>query len=301
MNPHSKPSEQKSLKNIRFAFFLNLGFAIFELIGGIYTNSLAIISDALHDFGDSMSLGISFVLEKVSKRKRTTGFSYGYKRFSLLAAFINGAILLVGSLIVLSKAIPRLINPEHANAKGMLLFALIGIAVNGFAALRLKKGHSMNEKMVSWHLFEDVFGWIAVLIVSIFALIKDIHILDPILSILISIYILYKVMKNLKATAFIFLQGVPKEIKIEEIESKIKNFPEIVQMHDTHVWSLDGENNILTTNFMLKKGLSQEDKVNIKFRAKEIFEKYEIHHSTIEIEEEGENCFLDGEENCRSG
>ncbi len=298
MNSHSKHSEPKSLKNIRLAFCLNLSFAIFELIGGIWINSLAIISDAIHDFGDSFSLGLSWFLEKISKRKRSKGFSYGYKRFSLLAAFINGIILLIGSLFVLSKAIPRLINPEHANAKGMLLFALIGITVNGIAALRLKKGSSMNEKVVSWHLFEDVFGWVAVLIVSIISLIKDIHILDPILSILISLYILYKVMKNLKATTFIFLQGVPREIKLEEIEKKMKTLPSILAVHDTHVWSLDGENNILTTHIMVKSGLSKEDKIKIKREAKEIVQTYDIYHSTIELEEEGDECLLVGE-NCK--
>ena len=287
MHDHSK---DKSLKNIRLAFFLNLGFATFELIGGIWTNSLAIMSDALHDFGDSTSLGISFFLEKISKKKRTKEFSYGYKRFSLLAAFINGTILLIGSLFILSQAIPRLLNPEHVNAKGMLVFALVGILVNGSAALRLKKGTSMNEKMVSLHLFEDVFGWIAVLIVSIFALFNDIHILDPILSILISLYTLYKVTKSLKKTAYIFLQGVPKDIKIDEIEHTIKNFSEILEVHDTHVWSLDGENNILTTHFKLKKGISEKNKTVIKQQAKLLFQKHDIHHSTIELEEEGGVC-----------
>ncbi|MEJ2447304.1 MAG: cation diffusion facilitator family transporter, partial [Anaerolineales bacterium] len=169
-------------ENIRVAFFLNLGFTLFEVIGGLYTNSLAILSDALHDLGDSFSLGMAWYLERHSHKESDVKYSYGYRRFSLLAALINTIVLIAGSIYILSEAIPRLLHPEHSNAGGMVVLAVVGIAVNGFAALRVRSEGSLNAQVISWHLLEVVLGWAAVLIVSISLLITDIHILDPILN-----------------------------------------------------------------------------------------------------------------------
>ena len=131
MHSHSRT------KDIQTAFLLNLGFAILEVVGGIWTNSLAIVSDALHDFVDSLSLGLSWYLDVYSEKEEDERYSYGYRRFSLLAAFINVVVLSAGSVLILSEAIPRLWKPERTNAQGMVLLAVVGIAVNGLAALRL--------------------------------------------------------------------------------------------------------------------------------------------------------------------
>ena len=175
--------------NIRVAFFLNVGFALIELIGGLYTNSLAILSDALHDLGDSLSLGLSWYFQKISKKGRTKNFSYGYKRFSLLAAIINSIVLVTGSIIIITHAIPKLLSPTETNSKGMLLLAILGIVINGAAVLRLQKGKSLNEKVVSLHLLEDVLGWVAILIGSIFMMYFDAPFLDPLLSIGITLFV----------------------------------------------------------------------------------------------------------------
>jgi len=150
--------------NISKAFFLNLSFTVVEIIGGLFTNSLAILSDALHDFGDSISLGLAWYFQRLSKKDRDQNFSYGYGRFSLLGALVNSVILTVGSVFILYKAIPGVLAPEEADSLGMIWLALLGVVVNTLAVATLKKGQSLNEKVVRLHLLEDVFGWVAVLI-----------------------------------------------------------------------------------------------------------------------------------------
>ena len=208
MNSHNhSQNEGKASGNIRTAFFLNLSFTLVEIVGGILTNSIAIMSDALHDLGDSISLGLSWKLQNLSERKRDQKFSFGYRRFSLLGSLINGLVLIAGSILILSEAIPRLFNPETPHAKGMLALALLGIVVNGAAVFKLQKGKSLNERAVSWHLLEDVLGWFAVLVVSIVMMFKNMPILDPVLSIIITLWVLYNIAGNLKKTFFVFLQA----------------------------------------------------------------------------------------------
>ena len=271
-------------KNIKVAFFLNIGFSIAEIIGGFLTNSMAILADALHDFGDSFSLGLSWYFARISDKQPSKTFSYGYKRFSLLAALINGIVLLVGSLLILSEAIPRLIHPEHSNAKGMFVFAIFGILVNGLAVWRLKSGKTMNERVVTWHLLEDVLGWVAVLIVSVVMIFKDIHILDPILSVLITLYILWNVVKNLKKTVSLFLQGVPQEVPISTVEEELQKLNNVHKVHHTHIWSQDGEHNILTTHIIVGQDRSWESIDFLKGKVRERLKKLGIDHATIEIE-----------------
>ncbi|MCB9719694.1 MAG: cation transporter [Candidatus Omnitrophica bacterium] len=277
-------SHNVSQKNIRVAFFLNIGFAIAEIIGGILTNSMAILADALHDLGDSLSLGVSWYFAKVSDKQPSKTFSYGYKRFSLFAALINGIVLFVGSLVILSEAIPRLIHPEHSNAKGMFVFAVFGIFVNGLAVWRLKSGKTMNERVVTWHLLEDVLGWVAVLIVSVVMIFKDIHILDPILSVLITLYILWNVVKNLKKTVLLFLQGVPEEVSISSVEEELQKLDNVRKVHHTHIWSQDGEHNILTTHILIEDTMSWDDIDKLKVTVRKRLQDLAIDHATIEIE-----------------
>jgi len=182
-------------ENIKVAFFLNLSFTVIELVGGLLTNSMAILSDALHDLGDSVSLGLAWYFQRIAQKKSDLSYSYGYKRFSLLGAFINSLILSVGSIFILVEAIPRLFDPKQPDASGMIILAIIGVIVNGFAVLRLKKGKSINEKVVSLHLLEDVLGWLAVLIGSIVMYFFNLPVIDSLLSIGIAIFILLNVLE----------------------------------------------------------------------------------------------------------
>jgi cobalt-zinc-cadmium efflux system protein len=277
-------------RNIRIVFILNLLFTAIEIIGGFWTNSMAILSDALHDLGDSFALGITLILDKLSHRVSDEKYSYGYQRFNLLAALINTIILVIGSIFIFSEAIPRLSHPEHSNAQGMVIFAIIGIVVNGAAALRLRGSKSQNTKIIAWHLLEDELGWTAVLIVAFVLLFKDIHILDPLLSILITAYVLYNVLKNLKKTLSLFLQGVPEDIEIKKLEENILNQPRVKSVHHTHIWSLDGENHVLTTHVVVFKHTTRIQINQIKKSIIALISGHHFEHTTIEIEYEDENC-----------
>ena len=276
--------------NIKIAFFINLGFTILEIFGGLWTNSMAILSDAIHDLGDSLSLGFAWYFDRYSKKGPDENYSFGYARFSLLAALINSLVLVGGSVLVLVKSIPRVFNPEEINPKGMLIFAILGILVNGLAVLRLKKGSSLNEKVVLWHLMEDVLGWVAVLIASIVLLFIDIPIIDPILSIVITIYILFNVVKNLKEVLNVFLQGVPKNLSISEIEQEMLKATDLLSVHHTHIWSLEGEKNLLSTHLLVSDDTDQKKMIALKENVRERMKKKGIDHVTIEIEFESEDC-----------
>jgi len=280
--------------NIKVAFFLNVSFTIIELIGGIYTNSLAIMSDALHDFGDSLSIGLSWYLQRVSGKAKDQKFSYGYRRFSLLGAIINSVVLLVGAIFILSQAIPQLFDPEESDAQGMVVLAVVGILVNGVAVLRLKKGSSINAKVVSLHLIEDVLGWVAVLIGSIIMILVDAPFIDPLLSILISAYVLFNIYRNIKQSFMIILQGIPQNVNIDEIKTILVNIPEVVSIHDCHVWSMDGEYNVLSIHLVLDKNYSLAQQDGIKRKIRKLLKPENVHHATIELDVD-EDC---GMEEC---
>jgi cobalt-zinc-cadmium efflux system protein len=289
-HPHSHTHALQNTRNIRFAFFLNLIFTLIEIAGGIWTNSVAILSDALHDLGDSLSLGFAWYLEKYSQKEKDKKYSYGYRRFSMLGALINTIILIVGSLIILSEAIPRIIRPEQSSAKGMALLALGGILVNGIAALRVSRSKSLNARMVAWHLLEDLLGWIAVLVVSIVLLFKKIYILDPILSLLITIYVLYNVVRNLNKTLVLFMQAVPEGIDVSALEANILAIDKVRSIHHLHVWSLDGEHNVLTAHVVIESESTIADVQRVRKEINALMEGMVFEHTAIQVECEDEVC-----------
>lgn len=278
-------SKENSTKNIRTAFFLNLAFAFVELIGGIITNSVAILSDAVHDFGDSISLAIAWALQKKSNKAKDDKYSYGYKRFSLLSSVILSGILLVGSILILVEAIGRLFNPQEVNAQGMLWLAILGIIVNGLAALSVKRGKTLNERAVFLHIMEDVLGWIGVLVISIVMIFVNLPILDPILSISITIWVLYNVYKNLKATFNILLQASPKNVDVKKLTKEIEAIDNVISIHDLHIWTQDGNSHVMTLHIVAEKNYE-----TIKNKVREIAKTFNIDHVTIELEEEDSAC-----------
>ena len=290
---HSHHSHSHASKNLKIAFFLNLVFTLFEILGGLYVNSIAIISDAVHDLGDSLSLGTSWYLQEKSNKEADEHFSFGYMRFSLLGALISSLVLIAGSIYVINEAINRILHPEPSDALGMMIFAIIGVAVNGYAAWKLSSGKSLNERVISWHLIEDVLGWSAILIVSIVLQFVENQYLDPALSLLITIYILWNVIKRLKETLFIFLQGSPKDITINDIEQELLSIKNIQSLHHTHTWSLDGEHHVFTTHIKLETISNLSELLSIKEQLNKIINKYPFEHHTIEIELDDEDCRLE--------
>jgi len=287
---HHHAHGDHSTSKIRIAFFINLGFSVIELIGGLYTNSVAILSDALHDLGDSMSLGVSWYFQKVARKGRDKEFSYGYRRFSVLGAVINSLVLVVGSILILTEAIPRLFNPTTPDAQGMIYLAIGGILANGLAAYKLHGGHSLNERAVYLHLLEDVLGWVATLIAALIMLYQDWPIVDSLLAIFISLFILFNVYKNLKKALKIILQGTPEEINPKRIDELLRAIPKVISTHDCHIWSMDGQYHILSIHLVVEKYNELQELSEIKQKAKDLLKKEHIDHATIEFETEDEKC-----------
>ena len=277
-------------KGLKIAFLLNLGFLVVEIVGGVLTNSVAILSDAVHDLGDTVTIFVSWLLERFSTKKRTVNHTYGFRRLSVLGALISAVVLILGSAFILYEAIPRLLAPEEVSPRGMLVLALVGTIVNGIAVLRLRGGRKISERVVFLHLLEDVMGWMAVLVVSVVLLFVDLPILDPILSLGITIFVLSKIIPNLKAALHIFLQYAPKEVAVEEVKSRLESIDSITDVHDIHVWSLDGEYTVLSAHVVIDKDLSLSGLAGVRAQVRDHLKNIGIDHQTIEFEATAEIC-----------
>lgn len=290
MHDHHHHHHSDSSDRIGWAFVLNFVFTIIEFIGGFLTNSTAIMADAVHDLGDTLSIGSAWVLQKVSKRGATANYTYGFLRLSLLGALINGVILVAGSVWVLTLSIPRLLEPVQPDAQGMFWLAILGVAVNGFAAFKLSSGKTLNEKVLNWHLIEDVLGWVAVLVVSIVLMFVDWPILDPLLSIVFTLFVLFGVMRALKQTLNLFLQATPDPELFTQIENVFIAHPAVDDVHHMHLWSLDGEHHVLTVHIVLAEPLTSVESVRLKNDFILALKPFNLAHSTLELEHPGEEC-----------
>ena len=254
----------KSDKNILIAFFLNLLFSLIEILGGIFTNSIAIISDAIHDFSDALSIGISYFLERKSKKKPDNIYTFGYMRYSLLGAIITNTILISGSIIVIYNAFLRLINPIPINYDGMIIIAFFGVLINFLAAYFTKDGHSFNQKAVNLHMIEDVLGWGIVLIGALLIKYTKINTLDSIMSILVAIYIFIHAIKSFKEILDLFLDKIPSNLSLEKIKKHLMKIDGVLDVHHVHLWSIDGVNNYATMHVVTEN----KDLINLKKQLK---------------------------------
>ena len=275
----------KTEKNILIAFILNLCFSIFEFVGGLFTGSVAIVSDAIHDIGDAASIGISYFLERKSKKQPDETYTYGYARYSVIGGVITTLILLFGSVMVIYNAITRIINPTPINYNGMILFAVIGAVVNFLAAFFTRHGDSLNQRAVNLHMLEDVLGWIVVLVGAVVMKFTDFALIDPIMSIGVAVFIFINAFKNLKEVTDLFLEKKPHDIDINEIKEHITEIDGVIDVHHIHVWSMDGVSHYATMHIV-----TNEDGHIIKDRIREELKEHGIGPVTLELEEEGEHC-----------
>jgi cobalt-zinc-cadmium efflux system protein len=271
-------------ERVRLAAFLNVAFTIVEVVGGFWTNSLAILSDALHDFGDSTALIGSWLFERGAKKSPDTKYTFGYQRLSLFSTLFAASILIGGSIVIILQAIPRFVNPETVNPLGMVGIAVVGIAFNGAGFFLLKKGESLNEKVLSWHLLEDVLGWVGILIGGIIIYFWKFYLIDPIMTVGLTVFILYSVIKNLREAINILLEGVPKHINLEAVKQDIKAIKGVLGMHDIHIWSLEGETDIFTAHVVLDDETLKKQAEQTRQTIKETLQTHHIEHSTIELE-----------------
>ncbi len=272
----------KTERNILIAFILNLSFSIFEFFGGLFVNSVAILSDSLHDLGDALSIGISYFLEKKSKKKADEKYTYGYIRYSVLGGIITTTILLAGSVLIIIGSVRRLINPVEINYSGMIVFAVIGVILNFVAAYVTREGDSINQKAVNLHMLEDVLGWVVVLIGAIIMNFTDIRMIDPLMSIGVALFILVNALKNLKTVLDLFLEKAPSDINISELREHLLKIEGVEDIHHIHVWSIDGYNNYATMHIVTKV----EDIKGIKQMIRDELCEHNICHAVLETESE---------------
>lgn len=275
----------KTQRNIMIAFLLNLTFAIFEFAGGIFTNSVAIMSDAVHDLGDAISIGLSYFLEKKSRKKPDSTHTYGYRRYSVLGGFITTLILLIGSAFVIANAVERLINPVSINYNSMLLFAIVGVVVNLLGAFFTHKGDSINQKAVNLHMLEDVLGWIVVLAGAVIMKFTDISVIDPLMSIGVALFIIINAIKNLKKMLDLFLMKTPDNICVDEVKKCVMEISGVSDVHHIHLFSIDSYDIYATMHIV-----TGDDFENIKQKVKHKLNDMKIAHITLELENEGEAC-----------
>lgn len=287
---HSHHHHHGDGSSIGIAFFLNLSFTLIELVGGLMTNSLAILSDAVHDLGDSVALALTWYFEKLSHRSRDQTYTYGYRRWSVAAAVISSFILLLGSVLIVKEAIPRLWAPEPVQVPGMLGLACLGLLVNGLAVLRLKDSDSPGEKAAYLHLLEDVLGWLAVLIGSVVLLFTNWIWIDPLLSLGVSVFILRNVLLNLRSFSRILLQAVPEGCNPDELQQQIESLPGVQAVHDLHIWTLDSNRHVLSLHLVVAAQTPRDELLKIKYAAKELIRQAGITHDTLEIEFADEAC-----------
>ena len=275
----------KTDRNILIAFLLNLSFSVLEFFGGLFTNSVAILSDSVHDLGDALSVGLSYILERKSKKGVDARHTYGYVRYSVLGSVVTASILVVSSILIIISSISRIITPTSVDYSGMIVFAIIGIILNSIASFVTHDKGSLNQESINLHMLEDVLGWIVVLIGAIVMNFTDISIIDPIMSIGVAIFILFGAFKNLHKIVDIFLEKTPKNIDLTAIEQSLLALDGVLDVHHIHARSIDGYNNYATLHVVVSK-YSHELKVKIKHT----LQHQNIKHSTIELELNGEEC-----------
>ena len=222
------------------AFFLNLSYAIVEFIAGGIFGSSAVLADSIHDFGDAIAIGISAFLESISNREEDSHYTLGYKRFSLLGAMVTAVILMTGSVLVILENITKLFHPQPVNDEGILWLGIIAVSINVLASLVICKGQTKNESILSLHFLEDTLGWVAVILMAIVLRFTDWYILDPLLSLAISIFILSKAIPRFWSTLRIFLDAVPEGVDIQQVKRDLEQLDYVASINQLNLWTMDG-------------------------------------------------------------
>lgn len=281
----------KPEQKMRMAFVLNLAFSILEWAGGLLTGSVAILSDALHDLGDAASIGIACLLERKSRRPADARYTYGYWRYSVMGSMLVTLILLVGSGVVMYQAVQRIFRPIVPNYDGMILFAVIGVLVNGLAAVLTREKGSLNQRAINLHMLEDLLGWLVVLLGAIVMRFTGFALLDPILSIGVAAFILVQAVRNWSESIGVFLEKAPVGMDAAEIGRHLAAIDGVQALHHLHVWSLDGVHHCATMHLV-----TDCEPQKIKAAIREALREHGVGHVTIELESPEECC---NETDCR--
>lgn len=279
-------------ENLRLAFFFNLGFALVELAGGLWTDSMAVLSDALHDMGDVLVLAAAWYMSRVAVRGRDGKYSYGYGRYGMLGGWLTALVLAIGSLLLMVLTLARINGVHEPHAGGMMILALFGLAMNGFAAWKLHGGISLNERGAYLHLLEDVLGWAAVLAGAVVIQFTGWALVDPLLSVAINIYVLYHAIGTLRKGTGILMQRLPDGFDETAVTKALLDLPQVIGAHDQHAWTLDGQYTVLTVHLRTQASDAAERAALIR-SARQRLKDLGVHHATIELESPGEACELE--------
>ncbi len=278
-------------RNIRFAFFFNLAFTLIEVVGGLWTHSLAVLSDAMHDMGDSLVLGAAWYMSGLALRGRDAHYSYGYGRYGMLGGWLTACMLAISSVVLIGFTLSKMGDEHLPHATGMLLLALFGLAMNGLAAWKLQGGSSLNERGAFLHLMEDVLGWAAILVGAVIIHFTGLSIVDPLLSIAINLYVLFNAVRTLRKGTGILMQRLPEGFDEAAITTALRTLPHVVGTHDQHAWSLDGAYVVLTVHLQVDTNDATVQS-QIKGAARRVLTSQGVHHATIELELPQEDCSL---------
>ena len=270
-----------SKTSIWLAFFLNLSYAIVEFIAGGIFGSSAVLADSVHDLGDAIAIGISALLETISNREEDRQYTLGYKRFSLLGAMLTAVILMIGSVLVILENVTKIVHPQPVNEEGILWLGIIAVAINVLASLVVRKGKTKNESILSLHFLEDTLGWLAVILMAIILRFTDWYILDPLLSLVISIFILSKAIPRFWSALKIFLDAVPEGVETSDLEKDIEALANVKSVNQLSIWSMDGLENDAIVHVCLEEIEHME---YCKESIRNLLKDYGFQNVTIEVD-----------------
>ena len=263
------------------AFFLNLTYAIVEFIAAGVFGSSAVLADSVHDLGDTIAIGISAFLETISNREEDNQYTLGYKRFSLLGALVTAIILMTGSVLVILENVTKILNPQPVNDEGILWLGIIAITINVLASLVVGKGKTKNESILSLHFLEDTLGWLAVILMAIVLRFTNWYILDPLLSLVISFFILSKALPRFWSTLKIFLDAVPEGLDIEQVKNGLERLDNVASLNQLNLWTMDG----LEKNAIIHLCLEDwEQMTETKNQVRQLLEERGVQNITIEVD-----------------
>ncbi len=288
---HGHAHDGRSTQALRNAFLINAAFTLVEAVGGWWTHSIAVLADALHDLGDCLVLGLAWYLLRLAQRGRDARYSYGYGRYRMLGGWLSAWILIVGAVLMTANAVPRLFDPQVPHTGGMMAIAVFGLVMNGLAAWKLRDGHTLNERGAYLHLLEDVLGWAAVLVGAVVIRYTGWAVVDPLLSVAISLYIAWNAIGTLRKGTRILMQAGAEGVDPAGIRSTLLALPHVIEVHDQHLWSLDGAYTVLTVHLVIDTtdlGALTE----VKCLARKAMHELGVEHATIETERPGEDCEL---------
>ena len=286
---HSHTSNNKTV--LKWSFLIIATYMVVEVIGGIFTNSLALLSDAGHMLSDAAALGLSFLALTFGGKGATLSKTFGYKRFEILAAFINGLTLILISLYIFWEAYQRILNPPEVVSMGMLVVSSMGLLVNIVVAFILMKGdkdENLNVRSAFLHVLGDMLGSVGAIVAALLIMFFGWNLADPIASIVVAVLIIISGWRVTKDAFHILMEGVPTNINIEKVKDTLLSFEEVKDVHDLHIWSITSDYPTLSCHFVVEAGVNHQDLLS---KAKEILhDQFHLHHTTIQIDEDGSIC-----------